>query len=321
MKKNFNILNYFNMRALFFGMGISNILILAKETVWLSLIIGTILGIILLNCIKISIKKNFFNVLVSSTFIILCYIILINLISTMYMTHMPKLVIGLPILVILMYILNKRNIVIFRIANVLLFFNILFFIVSTLLLTKQFNIANFTYSNTPFKSTLLASLYYAILSVAPTLPTYNKEYKDYNLTKTYIISSITMSIVILLTYGILGSNLVEIYRYPEYIILKKITVLNFIENIENIVSFVWIFDIIMMMLSNGMNIKNNVNNKIIINIILVLIFIISVIINKYYLLLVPIYKYVLPICITCLVLLIIFNKHNYKRTKSDFHLK
>jgi len=49
MKKEYNILNYFNMRSLFLGVGLSKILIDAKELFWLALILGTILGILIFN--------------------------------------------------------------------------------------------------------------------------------------------------------------------------------------------------------------------------------------------------------------------------------
>ena len=33
----------------------------------------------------------------------------------------------------------------------------------------------------------------------------------------------------ILNFGILGSTLIKLYRYPEYVILNKIAVLNFLE--------------------------------------------------------------------------------------------
>ena len=68
MKKEYNILNYFNMRSLFLGVGLSKILIDAKELFWLALILGTILGILILKFIHLDLKNKVINTLIASIF-------------------------------------------------------------------------------------------------------------------------------------------------------------------------------------------------------------------------------------------------------------
>ena len=65
----------------------------------------------------------------------------------------------------------------------------------------------------------------------------------------------------LLTYGILGANLVDIYRYPEYMTLKKIKLFNFVEKVENIVSITWIFDLFITLAVSGNNMKELLPKK------------------------------------------------------------
>ena len=136
MKKNYNILNYFNMRALFMGIGLSNILTLAKEMFWLSIIIGTIIGLLLLFIAKIELKKNITNIISSSILIVIGLVIVINMISTMYLTDMPKFLVGLPIVLLMLYILSKNENVIFRIGTILIVFNGLLYFSSVLSLFR-----------------------------------------------------------------------------------------------------------------------------------------------------------------------------------------
>ena len=65
MKKEYNILQYFNMRSLFIGIGISRILANAHELHPISLILGTLIGLIILKFIKIELKNNIVNTIIS----------------------------------------------------------------------------------------------------------------------------------------------------------------------------------------------------------------------------------------------------------------
>lgn len=308
MKKDYNILNYFNMRALFMGIGLSRILSSSNEHIFLTLLLGTLIGVGLLYILKIEMKKSIVNIIVSSVIIILGLFILINVISTMYLTKMSKLMIGLPIILLMLYILNKREIVMFRVSNILLILNLILYVIAMFSLVRYLRIDNFYFSDTPLKNVLGASFEYALFSVTPVLLTKDKKYANISLIKTYIISSITMSGLFIVTYGLLGHKLVSVLRYPEYIILKKVSIANTIENIENIISFMWIFDIIVMLLSAGNTIKRNVNKKWLINIIIPILLLITSIINSYYELIILIYKFTPVILFILIILLFTFNK-------------
>ena len=67
--------------------------------------------------------------------------------------------------------------------------------------------------------------------------------KNYNKTIliAYAIGSSIIIIISTLTIGILGQYLTDIYQYPEYIVLKKISLFDFIDRIENIICIFWIF--------------------------------------------------------------------------------
>ena len=63
-------------------------------------------------------------------------------------------------------------------------------------------------------------------------------------TKTIIISYIVGAIIsfglVITTFGVLGIDLVNAFEYSEYIVLRKIKLLGFLERIENIISLQWI---------------------------------------------------------------------------------
>lgn len=312
MKREFNILNYLNSRALFMGIGLSKLLIQAHEYIWISLILGTIIGAILIHFVKFKMKKSILNVVICSILFVIGLNILINMISTMYLTEMPKLLVGIPIILLVMYILNKREVIIYRVANILFVLNIFLYVVAMLSLVSDFHLENFTYSNTPIQNVIFSALEFALFSTLPTLITRDENTADISLVKTYIISAITMGTWFLLTYGILGANLVDIYRYPEYIILKKISIMNFLENIENIVSFVWLFDIIIFLLCNGNAIKKNVDTPRLINILLPILLLITAFINRFYILILYIYKYSSIILLILAILLFVANKKRHQ---------
>jgi hypothetical protein len=308
MKRDFNILNYFNMRALFIGIGISRIISTSHELSWISIIIGTLLGLIILKYINISIKNNIINVIISCIFIIISLVIIINMISTMYLTHMMKLVIGIPIILLVIYILSKKELVIYRISSILFFILLFFFIISIIILLPNIELSNLMYTNTSIKDVIISSIYYAILSTVPTFITRKDNTYNIDIRKTYIFSSISLLLLIFIIYLIIGPDLANIIRYPEYIALKSIHISEVLTNIENMFSLVWLIDLLMFIISSANRIKDIVNNNTILNIILIGLLIIVSIINKYYQLVLAIYLYILPILLVSLFLLFIINK-------------
>lgn len=308
MKKEFNILNYFNMRALFMGIGLSRIISISHEYVWLTLILGTILGLILLYLFRIEMKKNILNILLNCVVISISLIIIINMISTMYLTKMPKFLIGLPLIILVMYMISKKEIVIFRVANILLVINLLLYTISFFALLKYFRFSNFYYTNVNFMKVLTSSVEYALYSVTPTLLLRKDKYKNISIYKTYFISSLTMAGLCILTYGILGCNLSSILRYPEYLILRQISLSSAIENIENIISFMWIIDIFMLIVTCSDSIKYNLNKPQLIHIILPLLLVVTTFLNTRYVFIILTYKFAAVFCGAIMLILWLVNK-------------
>lgn len=308
MKKDFNILNYFNMRSLFLGVGLSKILIDAKELFWVALIIGTLMGILILKFMRIELKNKFINTLIASIFFILGLTILLNMISTMYLTEMPKLFAGIPLILLIIYVISKKEVTIFRISNILIIINITLFIAMFLSLIHCIDFINFSYTNTPIKNVLLAGCEYAIFSTVPTFITRHKKVSDESLIITYIISSLTMGLLFFLTLGMLGPGLINIYRYPEYIILKEVSFFDTLANLENFISFIWIFDVIIFLISCANTVKKSINNNKITYGIMGGLLLLTTYLNKFYEFIIATYNYSFYVLIASLVILYIFNR-------------
>lgn len=273
------------------GIGLSRIISQAHEYSYISIILGTLIGLFLLYLLKLEMKNSFINILLNSCIIIMSLVLLINMISTMYLTKMPKLLIGLPFVLLLLYLLNKKEIVLYRLSGIMLFFNLLCYLFAFFSLSRYFTFDNFYYTNVSIKSVVTCALEFALYSITPTFLTRNSETKDINIYKMYLVSCFTMGIIFMLTYGILGANVSSIVRYPEYLILKEVSLTTAIQNIENIVSYMWIIDVFILLASCGNSIKNNVKNKWVINIILPILLFITTYMNDHYEFILVLYKF------------------------------
>ena len=247
-------LTHFLSKALFLGIGISRILSSAKESTIFCLILGTFFGVILLYIIN---NMSFYN---SSKFkkiimFILIFILLIiglvefiNLINSIYLIDTNKFVIVLPLLLAIIYT-NIQNIkVSFKISSILLILCLLILGFSYITLIPEIRFLNyFPLFNVSFIKVLKVSFEFALYSVVPNilLGGINYKFKDKNkrLIRHYLFSNLVLIIYMLITQGILGIDLIKLFKYPEYVILKKISLLDFINNIENLLSFSWLFTI------------------------------------------------------------------------------
>lgn len=313
MKKEFNFLNYFNMRSFFLGIGLSRIISSTKEMFFLSIILGTILGILILKVFNMTLKNRMINVVITSIFFVISLMVLSNMISSMYLTEMPKLMVGIPIIIVIIYILKQQEKVIFRITNVLIVINITLFVISIFALLPYVKLINFSYSNTSINNILMSALEYALLSTTPIFISKDEKHKDISVIKTYVISSMTMMILFAITLGILGSNMVGVYRYPEYIILKKITLFNNSANLENIICFYWIFDVLMFLITCANRIKNIIGFKKT-SILVTILLLITSYFNSDYIYIIFIYKYTYIVFAISLILLYLFNIKKQKNT-------
>ena len=255
MKKNkeyLSLTNFFS-KALFLGIGLSKVLIDAKESAIFSMILGTIFGTLILFVLN---KLSFYkcNGLRRFIMFIVIYILLViglteftTLISSIYLIDIKKYILMLPTLAVILYMNSKNIEVHYKVSSMLYGVSLTIFIITFFSLAPQVDYLNLLpLFNVSFKKILFTSLEFTLFSVVPNILLGGLDIKKNNkIIKRYLISNLLLSLMILVTQGILSVELVRMFKYPEYIVLKKIRLLDFINNIENIISFLWIFTIFM----------------------------------------------------------------------------
>ena len=255
MKKNkeyLSLTNFFS-KALFLGIGLSKVLIDAKESAIFSMILGTIFGTLILFILN---KLSFYkcNGLRRFIMFIIIYILLViglteftTLISSIYLIDIKKYILMLPTLAVILYMNSKNIEVHYKVSSMLYIVSFTIFIITFFSLAPQIDYLNLLpLFNVSFKKILFTSLEFTLFSVVPNILLGGLDIKkDNKIIKRYLMSNLLLSLMILVTQGILSVELVRMFKYPEYIVLKKISLLDFINNVENIISFLWIFTIFM----------------------------------------------------------------------------
>lgn len=280
MKTNKGILAYFLSRGLFLGGGISTLFLYSSKDAYISIILGTLLGIGIVYIIsKVSTnihtylpeylkEKNVLNILIRLIFIIyILFLILISLIIlatflySYFLPFTPSLISCLPFIILTTLLNSKSTTKITYVAQILLVLSLTLILTKTLLLTNEFDFSNLLpiFSTKP-TSIFKTAIIFAILSTSPFLTIIDEQITFKQNLKYYLLSMLTIFIVVLSITIVLG-EMVNIYSYPEYSVLRKISLFNFIENIENFVSAGWFFDIFISLSIYSLKFKNLLNRK------------------------------------------------------------
>lgn len=259
--ENFSV-NYFLTRALFLGIGFSAIIGLSKQDSFLAFIVGTLIGLIfilLINKIqKYKGEKTLSDVLkemkglgifLRVIFIIYALTLLCEgltfiqlFASSFFLIRTPIWFISIPLVLLLIRICKNGPTTTFRVATCLFPISVFLTLISLCALCGYANVENISpIFVTPPIDFLKSVFYYTSLSVSPSILMLitNKS----NNTWSYLFGSFTLIAKMFLIIAIIGPLLASVYRFPEYIILKEIKILDFIEKIENIVALSWIFDV------------------------------------------------------------------------------
>ncbi len=261
-KKEFISTSYFLGRAMFLGVGFSYIFRFSKADAWISMIIGYLLGNIIIwlyDKISININYNLNNFLNQRNLVNKFYkliffflylylmlyvsIIFTNFIRVYYLYNTPTWATLLLLLSISYYASLKSEHVILRISLILFPISLVMILFDGILLSSFVDLNSFLpLMNNSILNIFKGSIIFAILSAVPSILLL-----EYNVPlKTKLVSyGISSGIILFINFfitGVLGNILINIYNYPEYMVLRRIKLLDFIENIENFASLIWYFD-------------------------------------------------------------------------------
>lgn len=268
--------------SMFFGFGLSNIAVNSKEDFFISIIIGTVIGTVIIYLFSnineknknglIKGKKVLYFILISLMFIYMGISILTNFITSIYLTEINPILIAIPLFILLLYAAFKGKNVVGMVSVLILVICLLLAFSIILSLIPEVNLRNYLpIFNVKAKTILYQSLNFVSYSVSPIIllniysPNEIENYKKTTIIKYYLLSCLMISIIFILTIGVMGIDLVSLYRYPEYIVLKKVSFFRFINNIENFNAFFWILTSLLLIIISGTCLKEALkwltNNK------------------------------------------------------------
>ena len=276
-----NKLTYFISRSSMFGIGFFLIFQTAGKDAWISILLGTLLGIIVLyiyNKIKQNLNNNtleetlkkynlgkIYNLILIIFYLYLMFIVLMLLplfVNSFYLTTTPKLFVNIPFLILAIYISFKGKDTLKNLSNLLCIFSLIIIMFFAISLTSYIDLSNLTpILSNGNKSIIECALIYASITSIPQIITlnYSNGFKD--TIKDYLLASLTIFAIIFFTVIAMGEPLLKIYSFPEYTVLRQIKILNFIENIENISAFIWYFDLFITLSTLTTNIKDSLPKK------------------------------------------------------------
>lgn len=245
--------------------------ILEKTKIIFGKVLGNIINIILILLYTAIATTMLFNI---SNFII-----------SQYLTNTPITLVIIIFGLTALYTSNKGINTISKISLIYLICIIILFILALIGLIPEVKLDNLKpIMEFGFKRPLLGGFIYTIILLSPAnmlllIPKNdienNKKTTKY-LIITYLITSIMIFIIALVTSSVLGKYLLQFYQYPTYITLKRISIFGFIDRIENFLSIEWILSsfIIITMAIYGINSSIKKNNSKIFNFSIVVIIII-----------------------------------------------
>lgn len=275
-KRQYKILSFFLSRALFFGLGISKVFYYSGNDSWIGAILGMILGTGILSLVYL-IKKNvnsfdtqlkngvlgFISKILVISLAIFCLhdvILALTIMTTSFLLPLtPPIVIALSVIIAIIYGAYKGINSFAKVAEILMPIAVAIFIfkfISGLFISNYSNFFPMIYDTKI--GVLKGGLLFTVFSVTPSLLLLilNDTKLSYKDTITgYFWGSLTIALTLFIVIGIVGPTLAKLFRYPEYMALKKIRIFDFIENLENILTFTWLFDLIILGYVSAYNIK------------------------------------------------------------------
>jgi len=314
---NFDVgtLNYFITRAFLTGFLFNSLLALIKQDSWIIPLVGIVIGIIFtflviyifnykpnLNfaekLISLFNKKiGFILVIIFSLFCffmcILTYLNLNNFIHGQFLSKTPTLAISIICIIAIFYTLTKGLNVIAKTGNILFYIAMILFFISFLGLLPFIEIENIKpfLNNKPINYLESLNCFYAFnivpmlfLTILPKDKINNPKLKK-TLLLSFVLSAFTMFIVMFSTLASFGYELTSLYKYPEFHVLKNISLMGLQARIESILIIQCIFDFFMFVvltiyfIANSIKSTTKIKN---INMLYLILCIILVLITNYF---------------------------------------
>lgn len=258
-----------------FYLGLNDIILLNKSSnqVLISMILGTLIGLIpVFMYLKINDTMSDLNIYeknkklfgkvfgsIINIIIILSYMIflviairaIVIFVTSKYLQVTPYIFVGFLAVLTCFIICYKGIETIARISQISFWASLILMIFIEIFLFRYVEIENILpiFTENYISNTLEGAIYHASTCGFLTLLLLSikkskiKNPKKYNITVLafYLLSSVSLIIVMFFAVSCFGYKMASLFRYPEYILLKKIGLLNSELHLENLLAFRWIF--------------------------------------------------------------------------------
>ena len=247
MNKEHFSLTYFISRPFFFGIIYSQLFNLSGSDSLISCFIGTILGILILFLIsKMNISSKKYQTIQLLFYLFLLILALCSIetyVSSFLLVKTPKIIIIIPAIILVTYVSFKDTKSLKKTAFIFFIISIISILIVSLLLSSYLNISNILplFISKP-QSIIKGSIIFAIMSTFPNILLKEEQIPIRKQISYYLITSFINTMICFYTLATLTPQVAKIYSYPEYMFLKRIKLLSFIENVENISVLIWYFD-------------------------------------------------------------------------------
>ena len=273
---------YFLTQSLFLGFGISILFSISSKDCYIGALLGLLIGFVIIylyskflelkkkRTLKEILKQNkilgifVYLLLIIASYILLIYSLVIYkvFVASFMLIKTPEILLLIPIVIFGTYGAFKGLTVINRVAESLIPLALGLAAFAFLGVVGLFDTSNFLPILTTTPSNFFkTAITFAGISTFPNLLTIHYQEKPKYMLTTYSLTCLLIIGTIIYINGILGEELVHIYRFPEYMVLKQLKLFQFIEKVENILSIAWIFNIFILLMTSIHSIKELLPNK------------------------------------------------------------
>ncbi len=264
-KRQYNILSFYLTRTLFLGSGFTLLIKLTKNDFLIASVLGMLLGYFLL---FLFFKKDNVSRFMSS--IVAIVTLIIGILSNTVLTSnyllftTPTLLIVLIFFITLLYASLKEFKVIGIVCEVFIYISLVEIVLALFSLLGLVKVDRMLpLFTTDTINIIKGIIVFASASVFPNilLINYKKDLKFRDIQWGYIIGCILMIVVLFFIITIYGSDFASMVRFPEFLILKKIDVMGYLSNIENVLVTEWMFNILISSWVCIKVLRDNMNKK------------------------------------------------------------
>lgn len=309
-KRQYNILSFYLTRTLFLGGGFTLLIKLSKNDFLITSVLGMLLGYFLLYCFF---KKGNICKFMSSVVAILTLLMgtLANtvLTSNYLLFTTPTLLIVLLFFISLLYASRKDFKVIGRVTEIFIIISIIEIVLSLFSLFSLVKVDRLLpLCTTNTLNIIKGIMVFASASLLPNILLINYkddiEFRDVHL--GYIVGCLLMIVVMFFVISIYGSEFASMVRFPEFLILKKIDFMGYLNNIENVLVTEWMFNVLISSWVCVKVLKDNMDKRMFYLLMIILVFGSEFFLNRNYInvLYVKQYFYYIAFCVVILSLVI-----------------